>query len=148
MIHPTREAIATLNRVLHLPATGREQDWNIELADPDRASEFAAYLENGELNDEEKLALMALILGALEDLAQREEVPAKLTDRVNRLLRSDKTLYKELIGGGASERTIPTASQSLRYWRLWMEVVRNSQSIAQTTGRSGAGRRCVTPWAG
>jgi hypothetical protein len=97
MTYPTKEAITTLNRVLHLPATGREQDWDIELADPDRTSEFTAYLENNTLNEDERRALMALILGSLEDLAQKEEVSTKLADRIKRLLRADTTLYADLI---------------------------------------------------
>ena len=97
MTYPTKEVMATLNRVLHLPATGREQDWDIELADPDRASEFAAYLEDHALNEEEKRALMALVLGSLEDLAQTEGVSTELADRVRRLLRADMTLYTDLI---------------------------------------------------
>ncbi len=32
MTYPTKQALTALNRALHLPATGREQDWDIELA--------------------------------------------------------------------------------------------------------------------
>ena len=77
MTYPTKEAMATLNSALHLPATGREQDWDIELADPDRTGEFTTYLENNTFDEDEKRALMPLILGSLEDLAQREEVPSQ-----------------------------------------------------------------------
>lgn len=97
MTYPTKGAMASLNRALNLPATGREQDWDIELADPDRAGEFVAYLESHTLDRDEKRALMALILGSLEDLAYKEGVSAELWDRVRRLLREDLGLYADLV---------------------------------------------------
>ena len=97
MAYPTKEAMATLNQALRLPATGREQDWDIELADPDRVDEFAAYLENHTSSEGEKHALMALILGSLEDLSNREEVSTELCDRIKRLLRADPGLYADLV---------------------------------------------------
>ena len=97
MIHPTKEAIAALNQALHLPATGREQDWDIELADPDRVGEFVAYFESHLLSEGEKHALMALIFGSLEDLSNKEKVPSELWDRVRHLLRAEPGLYTDLL---------------------------------------------------
>ena len=97
MTYPTKEAVAALNQALHLPATGREQDWDIELADPDRVGEFVAYFESHPLSESEKHALMALIFGSLEDLSNREKVPSELWDRVRHLLRADPSLYTDLL---------------------------------------------------
>ena len=97
MTYPTKEAMAALNQALHLPATGQEQDWDIELADPDRVSEFVAYFENHPLSEGEKHALMALILGSLEDLSNREKIPSELWDRVRHLLQADSGLYTDLL---------------------------------------------------
>lgn len=94
---PTREATTFLNEVLHLPTTGREQDWDIELADPDRAGEFVAYLESHVLSKEQKFALMALIMGSLEDLSYKEGVSPELWDRVKHLLQADPALYADLV---------------------------------------------------
>lgn len=97
MTYPTKEAMAALNQALRLPATGREQDWDIELADPDRVDEFAAYFESHTLSKREKHALMALILSSLEDLSNKEEVSTELWDRIKRLLRADRDLYADLV---------------------------------------------------
>ena len=97
MTYPTKEAMAALNQALRLPATGREQDWDIELADPDRVDEFVAYFESHALNEGEKHALMALILGSLEDLSNKEKVSMELWDRVKRLLRADPGLHDDLV---------------------------------------------------
>lgn len=93
----TKEAAAALNQALRLPATGREQDWDVELADPDRVDEFVAFAENHVLNGSERYALMALILGSLEDLAHREAVSSALWGRIARLLRADPGLHAALV---------------------------------------------------
>lgn len=97
MTYLTKGAMTALNQALRLPATGREQDWDIELADPDRVGEFVAYAENHALSGGESYALMALILGSLEDLANREAVSSALWDRVARLFRADPDLYADLV---------------------------------------------------
>lgn len=103
MTYPTKEAITSLNRVLSLPATGREQDWDVELADPARASEFITYLENQSLNGDEKRALMALILGSLDDLAHEEGIAPELWHRVRHLLQADRGLYIDIVERWKSE---------------------------------------------
>lgn len=95
MTYPTKEAMAPLNRALNLPATGREQDWDIEAADPYRAGEFVAYFETHALDRDEKRALMALVSGSPEDLAYKGGVPAALWDRVRHLPREDLGLYAD-----------------------------------------------------
>ncbi|QTR48981.1 hypothetical protein [Candidatus Thiothrix anitrata] len=60
-------AVHVLSAALHLPTTGNEQDWDIEMADPNRLTEFLAYYETHALSLHEKQALMALILASLED---------------------------------------------------------------------------------
>lgn len=107
MTYPTKEAITALNQALHLPATGREQDWDIELADPDRVDEFVSYFESHSLSEGEKQALMALILGSLEDLANREAVPSALWDRVERLLQAKPDLYSDLVAQWGPKRDDP-----------------------------------------
>ena len=97
MTYPTKEAMAALNQALRLPATGQEQDWDIELADPDRVGEFVAYFERHALSEGEKHALMALILSSLEDLSNKKEVSTELWDRIKRLLQADQDLYADLV---------------------------------------------------
>lgn len=94
---PTKDAIAHLNQALRLPATGREQDWDIELADPGRAEEFVAYAETHDLPPEQRLALMSLILGSLEDLSQAGGLQPALWARAQSLLDADRGLYGGLV---------------------------------------------------
>jgi hypothetical protein len=96
-MYPTKNAIVFLNKALNLPATGREQDWDIELADANRVNEFVDYFENHALDKEYKLALMALIMGSLEEASCGKSIPKEIWERVTRLLRSDPTLYADLV---------------------------------------------------
>ena len=93
----TRDAIIFINAILHLPSTGREQDWDIELADPDRADEFVSFLEQNTLTVEQKIALMSLILGSFEDLVIQKRAPRELWERIRRLLQEDRNLYFALM---------------------------------------------------
>lgn len=93
----TKEAMTFLDQALHLPATGREQDWDIELADANRANEFIRYLGEQSLSEDVKLALMALIIASLEDLSYQETIPPDLWEKVRKLLREDPPLYADLV---------------------------------------------------
>jgi hypothetical protein len=64
---PTAKAIDRLNRELRLPAIGGEQDWEIELADANRVEEFCAHLTSVDLNDDERFALLSLIVASAQD---------------------------------------------------------------------------------
>ncbi len=114
MTYPTKEAMAALNQALRLPATGQEQDWDIELADPDRVDEFVACFESHTSSEGEKHALMALILGSLEDLSNREEVSTELWIRVKRLLRADPGSYADLVKHWGPKTMTQTALQFRR----------------------------------
>ncbi|WP_419602188.1 hypothetical protein, partial [Thiolapillus sp.] len=93
----TNEAIEYLNRELVLPSTGREQDWEIELADSNRINEFISFYENKPLSDDKKFALMALIIGSLENLAYIKSINKDIWGKVARLLCARIELYKPLI---------------------------------------------------
>ncbi|WP_346912803.1 hypothetical protein [uncultured Roseibium sp.] len=54
MKHVTRYAEDTLCRMFSLPATGEEQDWEVELADDGRVEEFLARYP--EIKDDDELA--------------------------------------------------------------------------------------------
>ncbi|WP_121808078.1 hypothetical protein [Mucilaginibacter kameinonensis] len=59
-----------LNKLLNLPARGDEQDWDIELADPARLSEFLATFRAYDLTLSVKKAFLALIIASYDDLLQ------------------------------------------------------------------------------
>lgn len=93
----TNEATQYLNKELNLPATGREQDWEIELADANRIDEFISFYENISLSDDKQSALMALIIGSLEDLAYVKPIEEAMWKKISILLCSNLELHKPII---------------------------------------------------
>ena len=66
MKHVTRYAEDTLNRMFSLPATGGEQDWNVELGDEDRVEEFIARYPQLKTDDELAFGLAWLIVTSFD----------------------------------------------------------------------------------
>ncbi|MBN8822318.1 MULTISPECIES: hypothetical protein [unclassified Spirosoma] len=67
----TQQAINIVSQKLHLPITGLEQDWDIELADSSRIDEFLTlFKQDNNLDNEQKYVLMALILASCDDALQ------------------------------------------------------------------------------
>ena len=97
MIILTKAATAALNQALRLPATGLEQDWDIELADADRIHEFITFMAQQPLDDDTRLALMALILASLDDFSNRQTVPMELATAVRQVLQAAGGLYDGLV---------------------------------------------------
>lgn len=64
---PTRDAVEKLNEELSLPACGREQDWELELCDPERISEFTSALRDSRWNIEERSALALLCMFSFDE---------------------------------------------------------------------------------
>ncbi|MCR8630880.1 hypothetical protein [Paenibacillus radicis (ex Xue et al. 2023)] len=64
----TKEAIEMLDEKLNLAVRDKySQDWQYEVSDPSRVSEFILFYEDAILNNEEKFALMSLIISSLDD---------------------------------------------------------------------------------
>jgi len=67
MRYPTRAAIDSLAKRFDLPNTVNMQDWEYEVADPNRIDDFInAYISN-QLNEDEKFVLMETILQSFEE---------------------------------------------------------------------------------
>ncbi len=62
----TKSSIALLTKALKLPATGSEQDWDIELADASRIREFLVAYQTMSLSPDDRFALMALVVGSVD----------------------------------------------------------------------------------
>lgn len=105
-----KDAVQFLNAELRLPATGDEQDWDVELANPKRIREFIAFYEGNILDDEVKRALMALILASLEDLSHSSKID-DVWKKVKDLICANYDLHKE----------------SVDYWALVNEI--NSEDV-------------------
>jgi len=65
----TRDAIQRVNGLFQQPASGREQDWEVELADPARRGELFRALSSARLTaePEAEAALAALYIGSSDD---------------------------------------------------------------------------------
>jgi hypothetical protein len=72
MWFPQESAKTILNEMLDLNATGREQDWDIELSDPDRIDDFMTLLKSTREVEMEE-ALLSLILSSFEDAKYEEK---------------------------------------------------------------------------
>ena len=65
---PTRAAIDSLAKRFGLPNEPGMQDWEYEVADPDRLDEFIDAYDNGGLSDDERFTLMETILESFDEL--------------------------------------------------------------------------------
>ena len=92
-----QQAVVALGQALRLPVTGREQDWDVDLANPHRVEEFLRYFEDNQLDDETAFALMALILSSIEDLVNTGEVSPQIWVRVRRQIEVRPALYADLL---------------------------------------------------
>lgn len=83
---PTGAAIDRLSADLDLAEVG--QDWEIVAADSRRVSEFLDYFDTRQLNDDERFALMSLIIASFDerlsagpDDVSQDRIVARLTTR-------------------------------------------------------------------
>jgi hypothetical protein len=65
--HPTRAAIDKLAATFSLPNTPDMQDWEWEVADPDRVEEFLNEYKNGNNTDDEKFVLLEMLVQSFEE---------------------------------------------------------------------------------
>lgn len=86
-----------LNDKLHLPATGMEQDWELELSDSNRISEFVAYLEGGNLDGECQEAMVGLILASFNEAIHRGEFSEIIWRKFCDLIRDDIVRFMPVI---------------------------------------------------
>lgn len=86
-----------LNSQLDLPSTGKEQDWAIEMSNPDRVSDFLIFFHTANLNDEQKYGLVSLILSSYDEFLYKHKHSIELWDKITLILISNKSLYKDLL---------------------------------------------------
>ena len=98
MVILKKEAIESLNEKLSLQATGIEQDWEVELADPNRVHEFISYYKKYPLTSDEKKALMSLILASYDDfLNEKKSKTGQFWNDIRQAIESDHDLLTELL---------------------------------------------------
>lgn len=89
--YPTAAAIAQLTAILNLPPCC--QDWEIEVADPDRVGEFLDVYERQPLDDDGKFALMALIVASYDELLAEHSNETRYRERIRRHLLDQFDLH-------------------------------------------------------
>ncbi|MFP2895879.1 hypothetical protein [Corallococcus sp. 4LFB] len=95
MIVLKQASIVKLTAALALPASGQEQDWEIELADPARIGEFLTAYRSLSLSPDDKVALMALMLASVDRrLDSGLGMPSEWSQIAN-LLGAEQDLHRE-----------------------------------------------------
>jgi hypothetical protein len=98
MMSLEKSAVSFLNKELKLPATGLEEDWEIEMADGTRVADFISYILNEELSSQVKYALMALILASYEECLVSGDVPKNNQWLIiSTVIREHLDLYADLL---------------------------------------------------
>lgn len=94
----TKEAIKNLNKKLSLPILSPySQDWEYEQADSSRVQEFMTYYENSVLTNNEKFALMALIVSSYDDYLSEGNTTESVWINISNYLIKDFKLHKNTI---------------------------------------------------
>ncbi len=106
--YETRAAIDRLDRILQLSYMDWMQDWDIQLADSTRLTEFCDLYNSDRLTIDDRFALMRLIVASLDELLRQTSTAsdAVAVQQVEQLLRRDFILHLH----------------TLHYWRLHDEV--------------------------
>lgn len=94
----TREAIESLVKKLSLPKPGPfTQDWEYEVADDTRINEFLSCYESKILNEEEKFALMIVIIESLNDAIEKSDVSEPILRKAKELLLKNIAIHTNTI---------------------------------------------------
>lgn len=93
----TVEAQRAINKLLSLPASGREQDWEVELADPYRIEEMLTVASENDLHLDERCALALLTIASIDELAGAGEVNAQVIERARSILTQDEEVRDAMI---------------------------------------------------
>jgi len=99
----SKGSIEKLTKLLELPATGLEQDWEVELANASRVAEFVEAYELGSMDDADRFALMTLTLASIDRFIADEGRPPASWERVGALLTRDAELHRETVSYWACE---------------------------------------------
>jgi len=98
MIIIEAKSIELLNRLLKLPASGFEQDWEIELSNSKRIDEFVElYQKCSDLSEADRKALMALIISSCDDALNNGSFDEVLWQKIVLIITDEKELHRDLV---------------------------------------------------
>jgi hypothetical protein len=99
---PTGAELKSLSEILRLRMRGDEQDWELQewewdYADPQRVDEFLDIYEQQNLSENQRMALMALIVESYNSyLAEHEHIPI-LWERIEKHLKESPEIHEYAI---------------------------------------------------
>lgn len=91
--YSVRESINKLSERFSLPAHPYMQDWEVEVSDPRRVIEFVDAYSDDDLDDDNRFALMALIVASLDEALLEHLDITDPWSRVEELLRRNARLH-------------------------------------------------------
>lgn len=101
----TNAVLLELNKLLKFNASGDEQDWDIELADYKRVTEFIEIVSSANLSLPERCAIVELILASYDDYIMNKGDDETVWNSIVRVLDAHFQLYID----------------TLNYWALTQE---------------------------
>lgn len=94
----TRSAIEGLVKKINLPTPNEfSQDWEYEVTDSSRVTEFLFAYENFHLDREEKFALMIVIISSYDDAMVEEKHEERWATSIRNHLLKDISIHKNTI---------------------------------------------------
>jgi len=105
-----KAVLLELNKLLKLNASGNEQDWDIELADYKRVTEFIDIAYSANLSLPERYAIVQLILASYDDYITNKGNDEEIWRGIIKVLDAHFELYVD----------------TLNYWALAHETTINS----------------------
>ncbi|SDX05959.1 hypothetical protein [Paenibacillus sp. CF384] len=94
----TKQAIESLSEKLRLPKLDPNyQDWEFEVADSRRVNELISFYESAVLDQDEKFALMSLIISSFDDAIREAREQHGTWDSIKKHLIRDMVLHKNTI---------------------------------------------------
>lgn len=102
--YPTIESIQRIAKDLKIRLEeGYMQDWEYEVADAKRISEFIAYYKQNFLNTNEKITIMTLILSSYDDYINEYGENFDYSREIKQILISEPELYLDIVKYWACE---------------------------------------------
>ena len=94
----TADAQRAVNAMLALPATGREQDWEIEFADPGLVEPILGLLASDMPDLDVRCALALLLVASLDEGAGdgTQGSGPELIERAEKLLKADQAVHEAM----------------------------------------------------
>ena len=97
MLSPYQNAVKYLNELFHLPASGQEQDWDIEMAEAKRLNEFTDAFEIN-MPLAVKQALLSLILASYDDsLKVDKDLDNHQWNKIKSIIDAEPNHYQQLL---------------------------------------------------